>query len=98
MDQVVCIRDDWGHKGWIKTWPVVGGIYTIREALYRKAVRSLPPILFYRFEEIVNPLIITTEPPAEPVFEASWFRPVRRTSIEVLTQITTVKPQEVEPV
>lgn len=94
MDQVVCIRDDWGHKLNLRGWPIVGCVYTIRDREMRKAISAEPPMLFYRFEEIVNPLVpcCRADPtPTEPVFDANWFRPVKKTSIDDLVALQRIK-------
>lgn len=91
IEQVVCVRDDWGHKPNLRCWPIVGGVYTIRASEMIKAISAEPPMLFYRFEEILNPLIRGSRSGSgdvmEPVFDASWFRPVRRTSIDEIKRV-----------
>jgi hypothetical protein len=102
VDQVVCIRDDWGHKPNLKAWPIVGSVYTVRERLVIKAVYSQPPMVFYHLEEIINPLVLCSGGPTcrngftEPVFEAAWFRPVKHTDISVFEKV--LRPRDVEVV
>lgn len=82
IEQVVCIRDDWGrHADLILRRPVLGGIYTIRCA--RKCYSY--PQDYYLFEEIINPPTPHPDFPGsggEPVFCSTHFCPVRKTSVD----------------
>lgn len=74
-------------------------VYTIRETIWRDAIRALPPMMFYRLEEIRNPLrrvSINDATLSEPMFWAEWFRPVRRTSIDDIKKVAL--PTGLEPV
>ena len=83
MDQVVCVRDDWGHPS-LKQRPVRGCIYTIRSGEWCRAVRDRPAMLFYRFYEVRNDgFVDRLGAPFEPMFDAEWCRLVKRTSIDV---------------
>lgn len=93
IDQVICIRDDWGHGG-LTQWPRVGMVYTIREVIWRKAVTARPPMQFYRLEEVRRS--INDPSMSEPMFDAEWFRTVRRTSIDVFRKVAL--PTGLEPV
>lgn len=93
MDQVVCIRDDWGISDiapdGAKYLPVKGTIYTIRERedifmLWHGRMKT-----YFRFEELRN----TPKPLAdgklfETCFVAEWFRPVKKTDITLFTDMT----------
>jgi hypothetical protein len=80
--QVICIREDFGDAVPPPVlpvrYPVKGQVYTIRD------VRPMPNYLLLVFEEILNP----EEPDwGELGFNASRFRPVRKTDISCFKRI-----------
>lgn len=96
MKQVLCLRDDWGHKPVLKRWPVAGMIYTVRAINFVEAVRGKPAMPFFLLEEVRNPKNparwIANGGLVEPMFDATWFREVRRTDISAL--LASVHQQE----
>ena len=88
MDQVVCIRDDFWH---VTNHPIVGMVYTVREIRYIKAIHARPEMPFYLFEEIHNSLVPCCGKMVEPVFDAEYFRPVKKTSINALLVLQRTK-------
>lgn len=83
--QVVCINDKWTIEG-NHIRPVRGCVYTIR------SFRVLDDCLGLRFEEIVNPSIQFSDGYFEVSFISDFFRPVRKTNIDVFTQILNNTP------
>jgi hypothetical protein len=65
--------------------PERGMVYTIREL-----TNYAPPGL--RFEEIVNPTLNYCEALGEMCFDATCFRPVKDTSIDVFTKLLNPTP------
>lgn len=89
--QVVCIKGKWRHA-YLKPeqmngFPVRGCVYTIRDY-------ALPGPDFVLLAEILNPTFPSARGPYEPGFYECSFRPVRKTSIDVFTELLVTPPRK----
>lgn len=95
-EQVVCIRDDWGHPQLDLKKPVKGQVYTIRDYVHLMPAPGYPD-LYFRFEELRNSWLRPDQPDSEPIFRSDWFRRVAKTDISKLVSIANnLKPKLTE--
>jgi hypothetical protein len=83
--QVVCINDRFSRREvWrraVRIYPQLNSIYTIREIFH---AGGLTGFCFYEFS---NPPALFDGRYLEPAFNSRNFRPVKKTSIEVLERL-----------
>jgi hypothetical protein len=83
--QVVCVNDQFSQReDWratVRSFPKLHGIYTIRE------IFEYEPLIGFTFVEISNPCAHFSKGYHEPAFNSMNFRPVRKTSIDVLRKL-----------
>jgi hypothetical protein len=83
--QVVCVDDRFSdHEIWrraVRSFPKLRGVYTIREIIEDDGLFA------FCFFEITNPPAPFFNGCLEPAFNSENFRPVRKTSIEVLERL-----------
>ena len=83
--QVVCVNDKFSDdKYWRRTvlaFPKLRSVYTVRE------IRDAGDLVGFCFCEIKNPIALFTGGYFEPAFNVKNFRPVKKTSIEILEKL-----------
>lgn len=89
--QVVSIKD-WPFDYRITHAPVRGQVYTIR-GFCQEAMDKWHTAYLY-LEEITNHIDPLSTPPIEPAFLGLFFRPVKKTSIEIFTTLLAPTPKQ----
>lgn len=93
---VVCVADDWNDVDVFgEKCPVKGHVYTIR-CIEIGIDIGRDEEAFFRFDEIVNPILDYPSGRADANFHARAFRPVKQTSIDCFTSILNQTPQKVD--
>jgi len=88
--QVVCVDDHfdpWPYwRRTLRAFPKLNSVYTIRKIL-RGEDYGAEPFVSFCFYEIVSPVALFDYGYFEPSFLCKYFRPVRKTSIEVFEKL-----------
>jgi hypothetical protein len=88
--QVVCVKDQFSQwEYWrrsIRTLPTLNSIYTIR-IIRRGEDYGQAPFAAFCFHELVNTPVLFRLGYFEPSFLSKYFRPVKKTSIDVFEKL-----------
>ena len=90
----VCVEDTWNPRyAYLHSrCPVKGEIFTVREVRFLSSDDKGGALLFEEIVSAVNPKF-----GVEQAFDAPYFRPVRKTSIEELRKLVAPVPRQPVP-